>query len=268
MAQISFFHTTPAPTIREVKQCAPIKGEIDIANTNDQLGQLNECLVHPSFFTGLSIFVALQNQDEKAVVENTLKVTGASIVNETNPMTDVIVTDSSNKKQTSHNIKSRGIRLTVAAGKAQTIPKIINKEQIPWAFMKERLNPSQDNLTDKQDAMIVVADATKKFRPMFKTIPKIPTLYFDKVPKNYFFSPLMQPPHDFEAFQKRASQYDGLKVIIREEPPDEGWCEICLRQYHNAKEHRESPEHIKNVNNPDTYAQVDCLISELVFDQI
>ena len=198
----------------------------------DLVADLDAALISPTFFTGLAIYVNMDDPRQKEIVKKTLAITGSSIIDDPNAKADLIVTDKPIPHTSPH--MSRGQRLAAAARTTQ----IVRTEQIPWAFMTQRLKPVAEPVD--RNRLVVVADVLSKDKPKFLLLKESIKVYFGG--ERFGGSPFDPPmPHDARR-RIRESKKE------RDEPPDDGICQICGHFYRSAVEHKASAEHIEKAN--------------------
>ena len=190
---------------------------------------LDTAMISPKFFTGLSIYVNMDDPRRKEIVKKTLAITGSSIIEDPTAKTDLIVTDKPIVHTSPH--MSRGQRLAAAA----RTTKIVRTEQIPWAFVTERIRPATEPVD--RNRLVVVADILFKDKPKFLLLKDKIQIYFGG---DRFGGSPFDPPR---AHEGRRIPRESRKE--RDEPPDDGICQICGHFYRSAAEHKASAEHIE-----------------------
>ena len=231
--QISFFAVKPRSRTKLQKR----------KTHHQDLDLVKPTMIDPLFFSSMKVFVDLTDEIQKKIVENVLRVTGASIINDPLVNPDVIVTDDFRK------IYNRQA-------------KIVNSTQIPWAFITKPLNNinvSNNNNNNsiqqqqKKRMLVVVADTSHQTRPMYTELENFPELRMKFIPPGCMFSPFLNDDEAnkiIDAFKKNKN-----RNINKERISNPTYCNICNKHFTDAEEHRNSLPHKRNVAK--MYANVD-----------
>lgn len=195
-------------------------------------------MISPTFFQGLSIYVNMDDPRKKAVVKKTLEITGSSIIEDPAVKADLIVTD---KPITVPTPRSHGAKLAACIRPT----RLIRTEQIPWAFMTQRMPPP---VPEDRSKLLVIADSAGIQRPKFQFINNPIILHLGG-------GRTSGCPFDAgtSTSEKKA------KESIPDGPPDNGYCQICKMTYKNAKEHQQSHSHVDRVSDASLYKDFDLL---------
>lgn len=232
--------STRSPRSRKKERAVPKHEEIDFP------------MISPTFFRGLSIYVNMEDQQKKDIVKKTLQITGSSVIEDPTAKADLIVTDKPvSLPPTTSAPRSRGQKLVAACAHQ---PQFIRTEQIPWAFMTERMAPPP--APQDRSKLLVVADALGVQRPKFKLINNNIALHFEE--NKTCGCPFDAPSHS----EKKKKDTDTV-FKLPEGPPDDGYCQICKLTYKNAAEHKKSQTHIEKVSDTSLFASFDQLASSI-----
>ncbi|KAH0794470.1 protein DBF4 B isoform X1 [Histomonas meleagridis] len=195
----------------------------------------------PNIFYGLKVRIALTNYIKKTLISNSLKSHGAIIISDDFKIDpDVVIVE--NAKNHKNN------------GKV----KFVDFKQIPWVD-----KPIQDEQPFKG---VVVVDSNHQRCPKFKEIDKLPDLYLQPLPNHHVLSPFIPPKDNIKpetSTSTTPTKKSSKPVIDHTNPPDCGYCEICMCNYIDAECHRSSKEHITKSERDDLFAELDELISDI-----
>jgi hypothetical protein len=196
--------------------------------------------LHPREFRDLHISLSISDQKAYSTAATRLPLFGATVVLPPSPHPpDLIVADS------------------IPAERPPSGPRILSVDQVPWLFWSQKKLAAF--LCPTAQAM-VVADCLRKSRPNFTLTKELPQLYFGPIPRWYTTTP-------FAPIPERLVEHRGRVMLCNADfegnPPDDGYCELCLIGFAEAQEHRRSKEHQRRVNNG-AFRRVDEVIDEVL----
>lgn len=223
-------------------------------------------ILHPFLFENKCVLVNIYDAQQRANVEQAMRALKAITFSELQPVVDIIITDGIAPQPTMRQTNTRGSKMAAAAiSNKESI--IVNVSQIPWA-LKCHAVPEPEELKSKEALpnAIVVADSRCGYRPLYKQMTKIPELYFNVVPRGYFFTPFTQPPDNAEAIVQKYASYNGIPNKIPDGPREDGFCELCGVSYHGALAHRETAEHVRRANSEQIWSTFDDFANNLSLD--
>jgi hypothetical protein len=137
-------------------------------------------------------------------------------------------------------------------------PRVLRVDEVPWLFWSQARFAS---LVQPSPPAVVVADAAAKCRPAFKPFPEPTQLFFGAVPREYTTTPFARVPEHPGEMQPCPYRPDTLN--FNASPADGGYCELCLRAFADAQEHRASKEHQQRAGARGAFRALDAAMRRL-----
>lgn len=203
--------------------------------------------INQNFFFGCKVKVDLKNYIHSVFVSNALRNCGAVILEDENLVPDITIVE--NVDNLVHEKAKSGI--------------IIDIQQIPW------VNQSPISNEEKPvGGYVVVVDSNHQKRPKYKKIDNLPQMYFNRPSANYFSSPFLQVDEnkckcENVSNKKKDHNKDSEPINENSNPPDCGYCEICMCNFQDAENHRCSKEHSFKTEKNDIFNELDLLINQI-----
>jgi hypothetical protein len=193
-------------------------------------------LFHPREFRDLSVSLSIRDPKLHSIASSRLQLFGATIATPVSPP-DIIVTD--------------------GMSDLQTRVRTVTVRELPWLSWSQK---ELSALMEPRPPAMVVADCTLKCRPSLKLMPELPQLCLGAVPRGYTTTP-------FSAIAARAGDHKSAGAArdaldFEADPPDGGYCELCLITFGEAAEHRRSKEHRRRAT-ADAFQGVDEVIKQI-----
>ena len=202
-------------------------------------------VINQSFFFGCKVKVCMNNYIQNVFISNTLRNYGAIILEDSSLTPDITIVD---------NIFNVNLDKTKSG-------LIIDLQQIPW------VNQSQITNEEKPaKKYIVVVDSNHQKRPKYKKMNCLPQIYLKNSSTHYFASPFLtesECAHETSSNKKNEPKKDSEPVVDHSNPPNCGYCEICMCNFQDAENHRCSKEHSFKTDKNDIFTELDILIKQI-----
>ncbi|KAH0790634.1 hypothetical protein GPJ56_005489 [Histomonas meleagridis] len=211
-------------------------------------------VISRNLFKDSSVYVSIEDEEEKQTVRDSLTKAGAKIVDNVPDFADYIISTKRMPIRQSPARNSVGTRNLKSI--FQRIPQQRNilLEQIPWATTKSittdlaiPINLTDDEESSSDDSsnlQIVVADTKGRLRPIHSAFKQLPKLHLGPVPQDYTFSPFDPIPENPTQFiQECKKAATEQPRVIKFGPPDHNYCYICKKHFDNASQHHASQMH-------------------------
>lgn len=213
--------------------------------------------VSPNLFKGCCVFINVSNPFIRNQVSVAMEKLGAQVVSQSILLANIIISEKSISisEFKSSTIGSRNVN------KIGFVPKVVLLKQIPWVFdvaksdeftavKQAELNARKDaEIND--DSRIVVADDRHKYRPEVKIFKKgtLPELHIQRVfNHDYINTPFSPVPENVDQACKRNAKSAKKNVELNNNPPENGYCEVCQTRYNSAAIHHSCFDHRRNSN--------------------